>query len=197
MPPFEIVTADVLTFAYADPPYIGQAKAKYADHPDYAGEVDHRELIGRLHRDFPDGWSLSCSSPSLPIILGYCAEAGATVRIAAWVKPWAVWLDRNVAYAWEPVIFEGGRRRGKARPTAVDWVMANAVMKRNDDPHATKGTKPEKFCFWLFDLLGMESQDTLIDLFPGSGAVTKALEQWRRQQPLWSVAEQGKQHASF
>jgi hypothetical protein len=33
--------------AYADPPYPGRAHL-YADHPDYAGEVDHRELISRL-----------------------------------------------------------------------------------------------------------------------------------------------------
>lgn len=34
--------------AYADPPYPGQAKRHYADHPDYAGEVDHGELMMRL-----------------------------------------------------------------------------------------------------------------------------------------------------
>jgi hypothetical protein len=35
-------------FAYADPPYPGQARRHYSDHPDYGGEVDHRELIDRL-----------------------------------------------------------------------------------------------------------------------------------------------------
>jgi hypothetical protein len=42
-----------IRFAYADPPYIGQSKRLYGDHPDYAGEVDHAELIDRLMAEFP------------------------------------------------------------------------------------------------------------------------------------------------
>src|SRR4051812_3342154 len=38
---------------YADPPYVGQSKRHYGDHPDYAGEVDHRELLAQL--DAADG----------------------------------------------------------------------------------------------------------------------------------------------
>jgi len=37
-----------LSMAYADPPYPGQAKRHYGDHPDYAGEVDLGALIERL-----------------------------------------------------------------------------------------------------------------------------------------------------
>jgi len=33
--------------AYADPPYPGKA-GYYRNHPDYAGEVDHVELLSRL-----------------------------------------------------------------------------------------------------------------------------------------------------
>jgi len=33
---------------YADPPYIGQSAKHYKDHPDYAGEVDHADLVERL-----------------------------------------------------------------------------------------------------------------------------------------------------
>lgn len=47
-----------MKFAYADPPYIGQAKRLYGDHPDFAGEVDHAALIVDLLRY--DGWALSC-----------------------------------------------------------------------------------------------------------------------------------------
>ena len=64
-------------FAYADPPYIGMAK-KYYSHDPLCAEVDHAELIARLCRDFPDGWALSASSPSLGQIIpllpdGSCA----------------------------------------------------------------------------------------------------------------------------
>jgi hypothetical protein len=42
--------------------------------------------------------------------------------------------------------------------------------------------KPEQFCFWLFnDLLGVRDDDELVDLFPGSGAVGRARDSWRRQ----------------
>jgi hypothetical protein len=36
-----------MRLAYADPPYPGKAEL-YADHPDYAGEVDYEALITRL-----------------------------------------------------------------------------------------------------------------------------------------------------
>jgi site-specific DNA-adenine methylase len=41
-------------FAYADPPYVGQAKRHYNSE-----EVDHVALIQMLVSDFPDGWALS------------------------------------------------------------------------------------------------------------------------------------------
>lgn len=45
-----------MKFAYADPPYPNQAH-RYKDHKDFAGEVDHAELVARLERDY-DGWLL-------------------------------------------------------------------------------------------------------------------------------------------
>jgi len=175
-----------MIFAYADPPYIGTAERIYGDHPDYKGEVNHKELIAMLHETYKDGWALSLSSPTLYEILGYCHDVGANVRVGAWVKPWSVWKDKNVAYAWEPMIFTGGRKRDwKVRDTALDWCIDNAVMNRKDDPNNTKGTKPEKFCFWLFDVLGMEPQDTFVDVFYGSGAVTKAWEAYKNRPSFW------------
>jgi hypothetical protein len=50
-----------MRFAYADPPYPGQSKRLYGSHLDYAGEVDHADLIGRLGSGYPDGWALSTS----------------------------------------------------------------------------------------------------------------------------------------
>ena len=48
-----------MRFAYADPPYPGQARRHYKHHPDFDGEVDHGALIERLMDEFPDGWALS------------------------------------------------------------------------------------------------------------------------------------------
>ena len=41
-------------------------------------------------------------------------------------------------------------------------------------PGRVIGTKPAAFCRWIFTLLGAASGDSLDDLFPGSGAVSRA-----------------------
>jgi hypothetical protein len=154
--------------AYADPPYLGQAKRHY-----HTEEINHAELIDRLCTDFHEGWALSCSSPSLAHILPLCPQG---IRIAAWVKPFAIYKPHvNPAYAWEPVIFYGGRKRSRQEPTVRDWVACNITLKRG-----LCGAKPEDFCLWIFALLGLQRGDELVDLFPGSGAVTSAWEKWRQ-----------------
>ena len=156
-----------MRFAYADLPYVGQAKRHYANEATYAGEVDHAALISRLVEEFPDGWALSCSSPSLRTLLPMCPE---DVRVGAWVKPFASFKPGvNPAYAWEPVIWRGGRKRKRTEDTVRDWLSANITLKRG-----LSGVKPEAFCRWVFALLGAGHGDALVDLFPGSGAVTWA-----------------------
>ena len=152
--------------AYADPPYIGQAKKHYGD-----TEVDHRELVKRLMCF--ESWALSCSSPSLREILSYCPN---NVRIAAWVKPFCSFKPNiNPAYAWEPVIFYGSRAwHGRGQNTVRDWVSANITIERG-----LCGAKPPEFCYWLFELLGMQPDDDFYDLFPGTGTVTDCWLKWR------------------
>jgi hypothetical protein len=41
------------------------------------------------------------------------------------------------------------------------------------------GAKPEKVCHWAFELVGARPDDELADLFPGTGAVTKAWAKWQ------------------
>ena len=155
-----------MRIAYADPPYIGQAMKHYGRE-----EVDHLELIDRLVHDYPDGWALSLSSTTLQRILAMCPRG---VRVGAWVKPFCSFKPGvNPAYAWEPVIFSGGRKRARTEPTVRDWVAVNITLRKG-----LSGAKPRDFCFWLFDLLGMMEGDELIDLFPGTGAVTKAWKEW-------------------
>lgn len=158
-----------MRFAYADPPY-----------PDCAGlypekrEVDHADLVGRLCRDYPDGWALSTASTTLQEVLAMCPPG---VRVAAWVKPFASFKPGvNPAYAWEPVIFMGGRPRGRERLTVTDWISASITLRRG-----LVGAKPAAFCYWLFALLGMEPTDEFHDLYPGSGAVSRAWDVWRSQ----------------
>lgn len=164
-----------MNVAIADPPYIDQAKRHYADDPSGipAAEVDHAELLPRLCRDY-DAWALCLSSPSLKQILPLCPD---DVRVGAWVKPFAFFKPNvNPGYAWEPVIFRGGRKLGREVDTVRDWVSANVTMQKG-----THGAKPPAFCYWLFEFLGLEPADTLHDLYPGSGAVTLAWEMWRNR----------------
>jgi hypothetical protein len=149
-----------VTFAYADPPYIGQARRLYQ-----CAEVDHAELVARLMRDYPDGWALSCSSPSLGFILRLCPP---DVRVGAWVKPFCSFKPGvNPAYAWEPVVFRGGRqKRDRTEPTVRDYVSANIMLKRG-----LAGAKPRAFSEWIVTLLGARrGLDVIDDLFPGTGA---------------------------
>lgn len=165
--------------AYADPPYIGQAKRHYD-----CAEVDHVELVERL-QGF-DAWALSLSSPTLKQVLALCPD---DVRIGAWVKPFCAFkANVNPAYAWEPVIFRGGRKLGRKVDTVRDWVAESITLKRG-----LSGAKPTAFSFWLFDFLGMEPSDEFHDLFPGTGAVSTAWEHWKvrresRQAVLFETA---------
>jgi hypothetical protein len=173
----------MMLFAYADPPYIGQAHRLYRDHPDYAGEVDHCALIARLLTEYPDGWALSCSSPSLYTIQRILedehglASLDGDYRISSWVKPFAVFKPNvPVAYTWEPVIFMGGRRRGRDEATVKDHFIEPITLKRG-----LVGAKPERVCMWIFDLMGARSDDALDDLYPGTGAVTAAWAKFQAQ----------------
>lgn len=167
-----------MRFAYADPPYLGCAARLYGAHHEKASEYDtveaHARLLARLEREFPDGWAYSLTSTTLGALLP-CAPAD--VRIAAWVKTFAAFKPNvSPAYAWEPILFMGGRKQTREQDTVRDWVAAPITLRRG-----LPGVKPDVFCFWLFDLLGMDESDELVDLFPGSGAVARAHDSWRRQ----------------
>ena len=113
----------------------------------------------------------SLSSPTLRTILPMCPD---DCRVAAWVKPFAAFkVGVNPAYAWEPVIFRGGRKRDRTVDTVRDWHSEVITLKRG-----LPGAKPPGFAKWIVDLLGADVRkgDTIIDLFPGSGAM---LGVWR------------------
>lgn len=154
-----------MKFAYADPPYIGCGHL----YPENA-EVNHAHLLDRLISEYPDGWALSCSSPSLEKLIGILSRGGfhlneGAYRIMPWVKPFAVFKPNvGIAYAWEPVIVMGGRKRTRKQPTIRDWHSANITLKKN-----MVGAKPESFCEWICDVLNVHPGDELDDLYPGTG----------------------------
>jgi hypothetical protein len=176
-----------MRIAYADPPYPGQAKRLYGDHPDYAGEVDHADLVERLMTF--DAWALSTSASALQSVLALCPAPvidqkknvgrrfdGTGVRVLIWIKGQICWRPVSIQYDWEPIIVYGGRRTKDTRPVLKDWLHCNPR-----DGNEFTGSKPYDFCRYVFDALGAERGDEFSDIFPGSGAVGRAWDRWTRQ----------------
>lgn len=159
-----------MRFAYADPPYLGMGKKMYgALHPQ-AADCDnpqwHKQLIDRLCDEYTDGWAMSCGSNNLHTLLPMCPS---DIRIAAWVKPFAVFKPNvNPAYAWEPVLFRGGRKATRKDPTIRDWHSENITLRKG-----FPGAKPPGFALWIVQLLHVRADlgDTIDDLFPGTGGM--------------------------
>ena len=164
-----------LRLAYADPPYPGKARL-YRDHPDYGGEVDHAGLIERLASY--DGWALSTSAAALPAVLAVCPPG---VRVAAWHRGERPTRSRWPLHAWEPVIYHGGRQLA-TEYRRVDSLVCG-VAPLDTLPGRVIGAKPPTVCRWIFTLLGAAPGDSLDDLFPGSGAVSRAWAAYTSQQP--------------
>jgi hypothetical protein len=175
-----------MNLGYADPPYIGCAHL-YRDHPDFAGEVDHAALIERLEGEF-DGWVLhsSATPEAIATLAPLILKTGA--RWCSWVKGFAAFKKNvSVAYAWEPVIIKPARKPVVSKRLVMrDWVECSITLKRG-----LTGAKPEAVCHWAFELLGARPTDNLTDLFPGTGAVSKAWKSWQGKfaLPLLTAAE--------
>ncbi len=150
--------------AYADPPYPGKAWM-YRAEPTYGGEVDHPALIARLVAEFPHGWALSTSARALRWLLPLCPPE---VRVCPWVKPHApAKATFGLHNCWEALLVVGGRQ---LPPGRADFLSALPARREGTLP----GRKPIAFCAWLFGCLGLQPGDELVDLFPGTGIVSRA-----------------------
>lgn len=168
--------------ALADPPYLGRANRWYGSgrgtaggrhvadrHPEAAVWDDpstHHALIERLSNEF-DGWALAGSAATLATILPMCPP---DVRVMVWHVTNAPPSGSRLAGRWEPVIIRvpsGRRAHGTGSATAD--VLTAAAPRRN-----FAGSKPDAWTHWVLDALGYTAGDTVHDLFPGSGAVTRA-----------------------
>jgi hypothetical protein len=172
-----------MTFAYADPPYLGQCGKHYGHHhPDgrcWDKLETHQLLIGRLARDYPDGWALSASEPSIRDVLPFTPRG---TRVCPWGKSFCA-FKRGVrpAHAWEPVFLWGGRNKnypppakGGLQTTPKDFLVAPITLRRG-----LTGAKPPEFCQWVLELLGYRDGDQIDDLFPGTAIMGKMAAQGR------------------
>jgi hypothetical protein len=148
-----------------DPPYVGLARRYYNNK-----EVDHRALIRNAAAY--DGWALCGSAASHLEVLRMCP---AGVRVGIWVRgsrPGVSWRARN---AYEVVYVYGGRpRRLSCHEVLDDVLVLPAQTRSRSHPGALVGMKPAAFSEWVFRMLGAARGDSLVDMFPGSGAVTRA-----------------------
>jgi hypothetical protein len=155
-----------LKLAYADPPYPGKAHL----YPEKT-EVDHAELISRLCEY--DGWALSTDEKNLQYVLSL-APVG--VRVLAWCKPDAVPFH-GPWQSWEPVL---------CVPARPELAQVRSYQVCNGPPRGFlgktfTGSKPAGFCEWVIRCLGADQDDSLDDLFPGSGAMSRSWERFCSQ----------------
>lgn len=173
-----------MRLAYADPPYPGQSKRHYADHPDYDGEVNLPTLVDRLVAEY-DGFALSTSNQALGTVLGL---VGVQVRTLAWCKPIAPPFPGKGIYGWEPVIVHWARKPPKDLRDTLTASPEQYTFRQKPEGYVT-GAKPPAFCHWVFSWLGADPDDTFADLFPGSRAVSDAWARFTAQLVLAAPSE--------
>lgn len=168
----------------ADPPYLGRAQRWYGEgrgHGGGRGRSDfhpeaqrwdspraHVELLDRLDAE-ADGWAVALCPDSLHL---YLSHAPAGVRVATWVRGNAMSSGSRIRSVWEPVLLkvpEGRVAHSTGDP--VDDVLVAGIGSGG-----FAGRKPQVWTHWVLRMLGYDPElDDVVDLFPGSGAVTAAI----------------------
>lgn len=183
-----------MRYAIADPPYLGRGARLYGpgtngrrqngngaggvtilrttEHPNAAAWDDpatHHRLIAELIDGF-DGWAVALARDSLAC---YLAVTPPDARVAVWHRLDSVATGSRIRTAWEPVIlFVPPTRRARGTGPHITDVMASAV------PHLGHiGAKPRVWTRWVLDLLGVTNDDTVTDIFGGSGMVANEIAQ--------------------
>lgn len=82
------------------------------------------------------------------------------------------------------MIWRGGRaKRSRDEMTVRDWVSAEITLKKG-----LTGAKPEAFVWWLLSLMGVQENDEVTDIFPGTGVVGRVWSQYQRQRGLFGAS---------
>lgn len=194
-----------MRLAIADPPYLGRAEMLYgtrrvanmnagptagirplrkADaHPDAARWDDpalHRGLVARLVADY-EGWAIALAPDNLADYLQWVPRP---TRVAVWHDPQVMPTGRHPRRKWEPVLISvpAGRRRTAdlaGRPLVGDVLTAaNGTGHARSRGKSFAGGKPPPWTRWVLSMLGWDPDvDTVDDLFPGSGAVQRVIDQ--------------------
>lgn len=181
----------------ADPPYLGVANLWYGDGPlhgdvsanfkaisggirkadhhpnaaDWDNPDTHRRMVESIQEKY-DGWAIAMKPSSLWAYLSWVSPA-AGICVAAYCKKNAMPTNSHPFRAWEPVLLKvpEGRRSGGRDFITLDWKVDNP-------PKGFAGAKSSTWTRWVLDMLGYDpEQDTVDDLFHGSGAVAAEVAQ--------------------
>lgn len=158
-----------MRLAYADPPYPGKAHL----YPENT-EVDHAELIEKLCEY--DGWALSTWEPALADVLPLAPRG---TRVLAWCRPNEFPFHASPSRSWEPVLLHPARPCVGVR-SYLEAGAPHGFLQKN----GVTGQKPRAFCDWIIRCLGADPDDTLDDIFPGTGIMGEAWGAFTRQLSL-------------
>ncbi len=177
-----------MRLAIADPPYLGRAALWYGGkgrsktgrgclapefHPDaheWDDPVKHIELMVALEDEF-DGWAVACSGKTLAPLIGTADRLGA--RLAIWHVTNAIPDGARVRSVWEGVFYRvpDSRRAVGTGRRVTDILSAGHPM------NGFVGSKPTAWTHWVLDMLGyVPGEDEVVDLFAGSGAVSRVTD---------------------
>lgn len=184
-----------MRLAIADPPYLGRAALWYGGkgrskqgtagravgrgdlapefHPDaheWDDPVKHIELMVALEEEF-DGWAVSCSGKTLAPLIGTADRLGA--KLGIWHVTNAIPDGARVRSVWEAVFYRvPDSRRAVGTGHRVTDVLSAAHPRSG-----FVGSKPSAWTHWVLDVLGyVPGEDEVVDVFPGSGAVSRAMD---------------------
>lgn len=160
-----------MKFSYADPPYHGMGKKLY-NHAEWDNKETHLALVKRLVAKYPDGWVLSCNPRDLVWMLPEAYQAAPDLRVGVWVKTYHQIRPTTVQYAFEAILFRGGRKNNGRKPMVRDWISAPATRMKG-----LPGAKPPAFNDWVLQLMNYNPvQDQFNDMYPGTRGIEAAIE---------------------
>lgn len=139
---------------------------------DWNNPDHHRLLREQLQHDY-DGWAIAC--PPDAVAAGVYAPLPYGTRVMVWHKGNAVPNRNRIGARWEAVLVCPPLSR-VALPRGAHQVPD--VLTAGVQGIGFAGAKPAAWTRWILDALGYDpDQDTITDLFPGSGAVSAAINQ--------------------
>lgn len=175
-----------MRLAIADPPYLGRANRWYGtgrghgagrgrpdSHPsaqDWDLLDTHLDLLARLEHDY-DGWAYAGAPDSLPAI---AHAIPAQAQVLVWHRGNAIPNGGRIRTTWEYVIARiPNGRTSRDSGLAVDDHLTAGIENRQ----RFVGAKPAAWTRWVLAVLGhTPGVDVVVDIFPGSGAITHTLD---------------------